>query len=200
MCHAFLYDARFHEALRRLDHAMAAEVQAGGCPFCGGSLHRGDYPRKPRALRSALSQEDSRRLSLCCAREGCRRRCTPPSVRFLGRKVYLGLIIALASALSGGLSSKRRAWLCEQLAIPAQTLWRWQGWWRTVVPQSTWWGQLRGELMPPVRAESLPGGLLERLQGADLPRRLRRLLWLLRPLTTTSWTGTLRAGSVPQKM
>jgi hypothetical protein len=40
-----------------------------------------------------------RRFSLCCGREGCRRRATPPSVRFLGRRVYVGAVVIVASVL-----------------------------------------------------------------------------------------------------
>ena len=54
---------------------------------CGGVLHRADYARKVRCVKV-----EARRLSLCCAQESCRRRKMPGSVRFLGRKVYPGVI------------------------------------------------------------------------------------------------------------
>ena len=41
-----------------------------------------------------------RRFSLCCGREGCRHRATPPSVRFLGRRVYVGAVVIVASAIA----------------------------------------------------------------------------------------------------
>ena len=47
------------------------------------------------------------RLSFCCDRDGCRKRTTPPSVRFLGRKVYLGAIVILISAMRQGPSPRR---------------------------------------------------------------------------------------------
>jgi hypothetical protein len=40
-----------------------------------------------------LPEDDDRRLSLCCSQ--CRRRTTPPSVRFLGRRVYLAAVVVL---------------------------------------------------------------------------------------------------------
>ena len=40
-------------------------------------------------------------------REGCRRRHTPPSVRFLGRRVYAGLVVVLVSAMHHGLKPER---------------------------------------------------------------------------------------------
>jgi hypothetical protein len=47
-------------------------------------------------------------LSLCCSRDGCRRRMTPPSVRFLGRRVYLGAVLVLVSAMQQGSLPGRR--------------------------------------------------------------------------------------------
>ena len=89
MCHAFLNDARFYRFLFDIDQDIARQVQAGGCS-CGGVLHSACYPRKPRGIRSNWDESYNTRLSFCCAEEDCRRRSTPPSVRFLGRKVYLG--------------------------------------------------------------------------------------------------------------
>ena len=199
MCHAFLADSRFYQLLLRMDQAIAEEVQAAGCG-CGGVLHSARYPRKPRGLRRALDEPYAVRLSFCCAREGCRRRATPPSVRFLGRKVYLGVLVVLVSALSHGLSAKRRGQLIETLDVPAQTLWRWQRWWREVFAEGPLWRMERGRFLPPVAIGQLPGALLGRLQGADLAERLVRLLWLIAPATTGSWTGSLRVGTDPQKM
>ena len=71
-------------------------------------LHRACYPRKPRGVGGARDATYEHRLSFCCATDGCRRRITPPSVRFLGRKVYLGVIVIVVSALEQGLSAARR--------------------------------------------------------------------------------------------
>jgi hypothetical protein len=54
--------------------------------------------------------------------------------------------------------------------------------------------------MPPIELEGLPGNLLGRLGGKDLPVRLCRLLLLLAPFPTTSWSGSLRVAIDPQKM
>jgi len=118
VCHSFLSDARFYQLLFHVDQELACEVQIGGCRFCGGVLHSARYPRKPRGLRQALDASYETRLSFCCAVDGCRRRNTPPSVRFLGRKVYLGAMIVLLTALQHGLTDKRRQALIEQLDIP----------------------------------------------------------------------------------
>lgn len=199
MCHAFLTDSRFYEFLFKVDQNMAAEVQLGGCS-CGGVLHSARYPRKPRGLRSLLDDSYATRLSFCCAEDDCRRRTTPPSVRFLGRKVYLGMIVILVTALEHGLSPKRRQALIEQLDIWPQTLTRWRKWWREFFPASRCWQSERGHFVPPVDCTQLPGALLGRLEGEGLLQRLCHLLRLLSPLTTTSFSSTVRVSIDPQKM
>ena len=199
MCHAFFNDSRFYQFLFRIDQDIAAEVQAGGCS-CGGVLHRACYPRKPRGIRCVLDESSESRLSFCCATDGCRRRCTPPSVRFLGRKVYLGPLVILVMAMEHGLSAKRRQQLIEQLDLYPQTLARWRRWWRKIFPASRCWQANRGRFIPPVDVSQLPGALLGRLSPEDLQHRVCLLLRLLAPLTTTSWSGSLRVVINPQKM
>ncbi len=200
MCHAFLNDSSFYQFLFRIDQAIAAEVQAGGCPSCGGVLHSARYPRKPRGIRGVLDESYESRLSFCCAEDGCRRRCTPPSVRFLGRKVYLGILVILLSAREHGLSAKRRQQLIDTLEVSLPTRWRWCQWWRESFAASRCWQAAKAYFLPPLAAEQLPGALLGRLSGADLRQRLCRLLGLLAPLTTTSWSGLLPVAIDPQKM
>ena len=191
MCHHLLSDPSFYKYLFRLDQDIAANVQDDGCP-CGGVLHSACYPRKPRGVRSALDETYDYRLSFCCASDGCRRRTTPPSVRFLGRKVYLGVIVILITAMQHGLSPKRRQRLIEVLDISPQTLYRWCKWWRETFPNSRCWQAERGHYVPPITASGLPGELLGRLKGKSLMTRLCRLLLLVAPVTTTCWSGYLR--------
>ena len=200
MCQAILNEARFYQYLFELDQMIAADIQAAGCPHCGDRLHVGDYPRKPRGPRSVLDETYQRRLSFCCAGEDCRRRITPPSVRFLGRKVYLGVIVVLVTALTHGLSLQRRSTLIEQLDLWPQTIARWQRWWRDTFPGTRCWQGLRGRWVPALDLSQLPGALLGRLNGANLAVRLGQLLGLLAPLTTTSWSGSLKVVIDPQKM
>ena len=56
MSPAILNVIRFYRYLFELDQMIAAELQAASCPDCGGKLHVGDYPRKPRDLRSVLDE------------------------------------------------------------------------------------------------------------------------------------------------
>ena len=130
MYQTVLQDASFFELLSRFDEDLAAEVREAGCG-CGGVLHSARYPRKPRGIRSAVDDSYESRLRFCCSQDGCRRRSTPASVRFLGRKVYLGVIVVLVTALHHGLTTPRRRQLIEELDVAPQTLWRWRRWWPT---------------------------------------------------------------------
>jgi hypothetical protein len=197
VCHAFLTNTNFYQLLFQIDESIAEEVGARGCD-CGGVLHSARYPRKPRGIRSALDSSYESRLSFCCAQDGCRRRSTPASVRFLGRKVYLGVIVVLLTALHHGLTEARRRQLIEQLDVPAQTLWRWRRWWRERFVATRCWRALAGQFIPPLAAHRLPGSVLERLDGRVLFERLVQLLVLLSPVTTA--TGSLPVSGDPQTM
>ncbi|MEA3410354.1 MAG: hypothetical protein U9R74_02315 [Pseudomonadota bacterium] len=182
--HPLIADSRFYQFLFHIDQQIAAEVQGADCPECGGPLHVANYPRKPRGLRELLDESWRIRLSLCCGREGCRRRCTPPSVRFLGRKVYLGVVMILVTAMNHGLTPRRRRQLIDQLDLWPQTIARWRRWWRDVFVHSRCWRGERGRFIPPVGENGLPGALLGRLIGTDLRDRLCLVLRLVGPLTT----------------
>ena len=94
MCPTLLQDSRLYRFLITIDQEFADEARSEGCA-CGGPVHQANYDRKPRGGPSDLGPEYGKRLSWCCAREGCRKRKTPPSVRFLGRRVYLGAVVLL---------------------------------------------------------------------------------------------------------
>lgn len=68
-----------------------------------------------QAARCAAAVEPHyrKRLSFCCARPGCRRRVTPPSVRFLGRRLYVAAVVVLVTAMAPGVTPKRAAYLGE---------------------------------------------------------------------------------------
>lgn len=150
-------------ALVQADARMAAAVAAEGCPYCRGPMHVANYERKPRGGVFAEAGEGfSLRHSLCCGRRGCRRRVLPPSLRFLGRRVYLEVVVLLAAAWLQVAESMRAAARCTR--VSARTLGRWRRWWREEVPRSKWWEELRSRLVPPAPDESdLPGALLTRL-------------------------------------
>lgn len=116
-----LGDVRLFDLLGQIDEDLAWQVRERGCR-CGGRLHRACYPRKPRGGPGGLSAQYEQRLSYCCAEDGCRKRRTPPSVRFLGRKVYLGAVVVLVSALRQGPSPMRVRVLQQLFGVGERTL------------------------------------------------------------------------------
>ena len=140
MWHTVLRDSTFFAILTTIDHDLAERMRAAGCVWCGGRLHSPRYPRKPRGRPTGLGREYEWRLSFCCARDGCRRRMTPPSVRYLGRRVYLGVAVVLVSAMTHGLSVRRVAELHAHLGVGLRTLRRWRRWWHESFfePSASW--------------------------------------------------------------
>ena len=179
-----LGEGKLYAALERIDVELAAGVRAAGCR-CGGALHSADYPRKPRGGPVDLGARYEYRWSFCCATDGCRKRVTPPSVRFLGRKVYLGAVVVLASAMRQGPTPTRVARLHELLGVGERTLRRWRKWWQQIFCEGSFWRTAQARFMPPVAATTLPLGLWERFAG-DEPDRLCSLLGFVAPITTTT--------------
>jgi len=198
VCHALLSDSTLWRFLFRLDQDLALEARRRGCR-CGGVLHSARYPRKPRGALTDLDPEYGSRLSLCCAREGCRKRTTPPSVRFLGRRVYLGVVVVLASAMRDGITAKRTEHLRDRLGVGLRTLRRWRAWWRGAFAAGGFWKSVRGRFVPPVEVSALPASMVERFSGPDDRSGLIRALAFVSPLTTTS-AGSSMDGWDPQKM
>jgi hypothetical protein len=186
VCHAILQDPKFHDFLRCIDEDEARRVCAAGCRRCEARLHSARYPRKPRGAPRAVRGAKVRRASFCCAR--CRQRRTPMSVRFLGRRVYLGAVVVLATALANGFNGRRLIDLGAKLEVPARTLLRWRQWWLGEFVATPLWSAARGRLMPPVAEEQLPASLLGRFDGDD-GQRLVLALRLVAPLSTMSEAG-----------
>jgi hypothetical protein len=180
----------FFERLTVIDATITARVAASACSRCGGPLHVGNYLRKPRGgLVGVAGEEFALRFSLCCGREGCRRRTTPPSVRFLGRRVYLGAVVILASAIAIAVMTGSAG--CRPTGVPPRTLRRWALWWRGSFPETAVFANLSGRLVPAVSRDRLPSSLLERMPGA-LAAQVRLMLAWLAPLTTASTPGGAR--------
>jgi hypothetical protein len=183
----------FHQ-LEALDEKIASQMAAGRCQHCDGRLHRSDYMRKPRGAKVAeVGDCYWKRHSLCCGKRGCRKRVLPPSLRFLGRRVYLEVVVVLASVFVQVLASFRKA--AEATDVPLRTLRRWRDWWRDDFPRLRTWQELRARFIPPPPDETqLPRSLLARLgwtEGGDhhsagLCESLAWLARLLAPLTTFS--------------
>jgi len=178
---ALLADARFHRLLLAIDDDIAADCRAAGCGRCGGVLHSARFRRKPRGRPAALDDVDEQRRSFCCAAAGCRKRATPPSLRFLGRKVYLATVVTLVCALRHGTRAARRR-LSDDLGVSRRTVARWQEWWLRSFAAGRFWNAASAAFMPPVQPSRLPASLLERFAGSAA-ERLVALLRFLAPIT-----------------
>ena len=182
MCWAILQDARFCELQLRFDRDVANAAKAEGCLLCSGVLHWASFKRKSRGGPPGLGEEHDRRFSFCCDEDECRKRRTPPSVRFLGRKVYRSAVVVLVSAMRHGATADRMQRLRELLGVSRRTVERWRSWWRTTFAQSQFWRMAAGSLVPKLATSELPASLLERFLG-DEEERLLALLRFLGPIT-----------------
>jgi hypothetical protein len=187
---SLLSDATLFRALVAIDRDLADTAQAGGCLICGGRLDHSDYPRKPRGGPATLGSAYDRRTSFCC--DDCRKRLTPVSVRFLGRKVYLGVVVLLACVLRQGPTPWRVARLREQLGVSAETLRRWHHWWRDDFVHTPFWKTARARFAQPPAEDDLPVSLLLQFTS-DVLGQVLATLRFISPLTSVT-TVTLCGG------
>lgn len=179
---ALLGEKRFFGLLLRVDEDLAAQARSAGCRVCGQAVHAGNFRRKARGVPHGLEQDYEWRLSFCCARRECRKRLTPSSVRFLGRKVYLGAVVVLVSALRCGATPTRMARIAELLGVSRRTVDRWRQWWTEAFPQTRCWAAGSGLFSVPVPTAQLPQSLLERFAGPPATA-LQALLRFVLPVT-----------------
>ena len=182
MYQTLLADPKFHERILDFDRDRAEACRATGCPDCGGPLHAANYLRKPRGWLIALGEQHNLRFSFCCAVDGCRDRATPPSLRFLGRKVYLATIVTLISAMRNGLTERRLGKLAEAIGVDRRTVARWRSWWLATFTSTPLWRAKSAGFMPPVEGDDLPASLLIRFLG-DAAEQLAGFLAFLGPIT-----------------
>ena len=185
MSRSMLGNANLYALQLRIDREILEEVRSRRCPVDGGRLHVANFPRKPRGALCKLGHHDQTRLSLCCANRDCRRRVTPPSVRFLGRRVYLGAAVVLLSTMRHGTTGRRLAQLRELYGVCPRTVQRWRNWWREMFPQTPCWRWLRGRLRTPIAVATQPGFLLGLFWGDEMTSLLK-LLKALSPLAMSA--------------
>jgi hypothetical protein len=210
MYRSLLADVNFFALLQKVDLELAESTRQLGCPHCGCAIHQANYARKPRGGPSCLEGESATmvkeadgaewklaydlRFSLCCGEDGCRRRVTPPSVRFLGRRFYLGVVVVLAAAMLNGATSWRVRRLQELLPISRRTLARWRAWWLVTFVGAPLWLAARSRWMPPLAEAHLPASLLDGFPG-DAGAKMVACLRLLEPLTTKLCPPLVTPGS-----
>ena len=183
MYHKLPRGASFWLFLFSIDRDLAEEKRKQPCS-CGGPLHRANYPRKPRGVNDLPRQHDYR-FSFCCGRDGCRKRATPPSVRFLGPKVYLAAVVVLVAAMRQGPSPRRVRELSKLLGADRRTIGRWQVFWNEHFPQTPFWRLARASIVLASEIVTPPLSLLNAFLGrADPERDWGQLLRFLSPITT----------------
>lgn len=189
MYHGLPRSARLWSFLLMIDQDLARETRKKACQ-CGGRLHCANYLRKPRGTPVQLPEPLCLRLSFCCDRDGCRKRTTPPSVRFLGPKVYLGAIVILISAMRQGPTPRRVRELSTRFGADRRTIARWQVFWREHFPQTPFWKIAHARLVPLAQIVTLPYSLLDAFLTRH--RRCRGWTLLLRFLSPITIPGALR--------
>ena len=104
-------------------------------------------------------------------------------MRFLGRRVYAGLVVVLITAMINGLKPARVRRIRETLQIDSRTLKRWRQWWLDNFVRSSFWKAARARFMPPVCEQTLPMSLWLSFELQER-HRLLAVLQFLRPITT----------------
>jgi hypothetical protein len=115
----------------------------------------------------------------------------PPSLRFLGRKVYLAAMVVLIAIMREGATAARMLQLSALVGVNRRTVERWRTWWRDSFTATPFWQVARAAFMPPVDLGRLPAALIERFAG-DAADRLVALLRFIAPIT--GGKGTLDNG------
>jgi hypothetical protein len=183
MSQNFIFNASFHLLLIAIDQELAKDIFKQGCPHCKGKLHRADYPRSPVSMLSHFRDYYDERFSFCC--NNCRKRTTPPSVRFFGRRWYPAPLHLLVSALMLGINERRLLQMKQHFGITvSESTWkRWRRWWHKSFTTTPFWQQAKG-LAPTVieSCKTFPRALLDSFQGM-LEEKMRFLLRFLSPLT-----------------
>ncbi|MDA0824731.1 MAG: hypothetical protein O3C28_20250 [Proteobacteria bacterium] len=180
MSHSLLDDPRLPDFLCSVDGELASEAQAAGCPHCGGVLHSARYARSVRG--GGTDAINDYRASFCCAQDGCRRRITPPSVRFAGRKRFPSPVVLLVSAARHGARPAQARALERTYGISRSTLARWQRWWREKVPGTAFWRMARTQFISPVDPTCMATQRVERFNATTTLDNLVAALRSLAPV------------------
>ena len=148
MSQNFLFKSSFHAHLVRIDRQLADICANKYCVYCRGKLHQADYPRSPLGMPQLFRDQYMWRISFCCST--CRKRITPPSVRFFGRRWYPAPIHVFIAIMTSGIN-KRRIALIEKyfgIAVNESTWRRWRKWWRDEFVVTKFWSHAKGQIPP----------------------------------------------------
>ncbi len=112
------------------------------------------------------------------------------SVRFLGRRVYFGVVVVLVSALAHGVTAKRARKVQEAVGVSARTIERWRAWWLAEFRESRFWKAMRARFSSPLDEATLPRSLIDGF-GGEGREPMERLMRFLSPITTSSVPGSM---------
>ena len=185
----FLCRSEFHALLNEIDQSLANEMCRSPCPNCGGRLHASNYPRCPHGVPTQFRDQYEQRLSFSCA--DCRKRITPPSVKFFGRYWHVAPMLILISALQLGINDRRIEQVKRHFGVTvrASTWKRWRLWWQATFPTTLFWKQEKGRVSIPSEQELRLPRVLFTMHKKTLPDSIVSLLKFLSPMTS----GSLRA-------
>ena len=169
MSHISQSGASLYRFIQQIDLDTLNAAQAKPCGYCGGKLDLAHYQRKPRGAALG-SDDDCRRYSLCCREEGCRKRLTCMSLRFMGRKVFLTFFVLFASSLPKGVEGPSVHRVSNELGVSPQTLLRWLKYWREDFVKSAFWRREQGLFAPPFAEDNLATLLILRFSAQALDR------------------------------
>jgi hypothetical protein len=184
MSHNFLWNAKFHLLLTTIDQDLAQQIQEKGCSECGHKLHQANYPRSPVGMPAQFRTHYDERLSFCC--DNCRKRITPFSVRFFGRRWYPAPLFLLISSLMRSVSERHLDQLKQHFGlIVSESTWkRWRLWWRESFVTTRFWQYAKGLIPTALETnKSFPRALLDAFEGT-LEEKMVFLLRFLSPLTS----------------
>lgn len=168
MSHALLTTSKLFLFLFQIDRDIAQAEREKCCEFCGDVLHAANYPRKPRGAPGDVPADFGLCFSNCCARDGCRRRARVPSVRFLDRRVYLGVVVTLVTAMRQGPTPTGARKLERLFGCTRRTLERWRKWWREEFPKLSFWKDARARFSPAVVEGDLPTSMVSRFDVGSI--------------------------------
>jgi hypothetical protein len=184
-----IFDDKFHGILFKIDQELAQEAEDSDCPYCDHQLHHADYPRSPNGIPANQRHHYESRFSFCCSK--CRKRITPETVRFFGRRWYPAAAFLLVCILQLGITDKRIEQIKRHLGIRVNKLtWeRWRLWWQDAFELTLFWKQAKGNLATQPVSSFLIARSILRIFSGSLSIKLVRLLQFLSPLTGKIYRG-----------
>lgn len=173
-----LEHSSFFKILESFDKDISDVMKAKGCMYCSGKLDVGHYQRKPRGLEWAeLTDESNTRYSFCCREESCRKRSTPLSLRFAGRKVYCSVFIVLFIMLHERGEKHAQQHLHTKFGLSLATGRGWVRLFKNRLPSSPWAKEMQSLGIFRIHEVSLLGRYLESIDHTlKLTDRWQKLL------------------------